>query len=229
MILDPVSTRAAYDQVAERYADQFVDELDRKPVDRALLALVADEVARAGGGAIADLGSGPGQIGAHLRDRGATVVAVDLAPNMVAIARRRLGLPAAAGSLTALPLATGSLAAATVFYTLIHLDDAGLEAAVAEIARVLRPGALLLASVHVGEEVHHRDEWWGHPVDLDFRFFPVGSLVEWLAAAGLDVEAVTERVPGPDETTRRAYVLARSPAPATATTEAASSRAPGTR
>jgi SAM-dependent methyltransferase len=210
--LDPAAVQRSYDRVAGRYADELIDELDGKPLDRALLAVVAEEVERGGGGIVADLGAGPGQVGAFLRAQGPAALALDLSPAMATIARHRLGLPAAAGSLTALPLAGGRLAAATVFYALIHLDDAGLRAAAAEIARVLRPGGVVLAAVHLGDEVRHLDEWWGEPVDVDFRFFAVDDLVELLSGAGLEVEAVVERASnGVEADTRRAYVLARRP------------------
>ena len=65
--MEPGTVRVSYDRVAERYADEFVDELAGKPIERALLGLVAEDVARGGGGRVADLGAGPGQIGAFLR------------------------------------------------------------------------------------------------------------------------------------------------------------------
>jgi SAM-dependent methyltransferase len=202
-------TRVSYDRVAEAYADRFLDELEGKPIDRALLGLVAEDVARSGGGIVADLGAGPGQIGAYVRERGAKVVSLDLSPAMAMIAHRRLDLPSTVGSLTALPVATGSLAGATAFYTLIHLVDADVARAAAEIARVLRPGGVVLVAVHLGDEIRHLDEWFDAPVDVDFRFFTTAQLVDQLTAAGLAVEAVLERAPQAEESTRRTYVLAR--------------------
>jgi SAM-dependent methyltransferase len=149
----------------------------------------------------------------HLRSTGVPTVAVDLAPAMATVAHHRNLVPSAAGSLAALPLADCSLAAAVVFYAVIHLDDAGLAAAAGELARVLRPGGVALVSTHIGDEIRHIDEWHGEPVDLDFRFLQPDALRRELTYAGLVVDATLEREPIPDveAPTRRAYVLARRP------------------
>jgi SAM-dependent methyltransferase len=209
--LDPVSIRRSYDRVAGRYADELIDELGYKPLDRALLAVLAEDVRGRGGGLVADLGAGPGQVAAHLRDLGAEALALDLSPEMAAIGRDRLGLTTVAGSLTALPFRDGGLAGATAFYCLIHLDDAGLDATLPELARVVAAGGPLLVAFHTGEEVRHLDEWWDEQVDVDFRFLQPGPIAERLERAGFVVEAVLERAPYPDEAdTHRAYILARS-------------------
>jgi len=75
---------------------------------------------------------------------------------------------------------------------------------------VLRPSGLLLVAFHVGSEVRHRAEWWGHAVDVDFRFFEPPDIAETLEAAGFVVEMRLERTRYPEEIeTRRAYLLAR--------------------
>lgn len=214
MGLDPGSIRRSYDRVAERYADELIDELGYKPLDRALLAVLAEDVRGRGGGPIADLGAGPGQVAAYLGGLGAEVLALDLSPAMAAVGRARLGLATVAGSLTALPFGDGSLAGATAFYCLIHLDDEGLHRAQAELARVIAPGGPLLVAFHTGEEIRHLDEWWDQPVDVDFRFLRSGPITERLERAGFVVEAVLERAPYPDEAdTQRSYLLARRSMP----------------
>jgi len=202
----------SYDRVAADYAARVGGELAGKPVDRALLTALAE---RAGAsGPVGDLGCGPGHVAAHLVGRGVRVVGVDLSPGMLAEARRaRPDLPVAAGDLLALPLRDGALSAAVAFYSLIHLPRGREVAALAEVSRVLAPGGVLLAAVHVGDEMRHLEEWWGHQVSLDFRFFTIAELLGWLALAGFEVEDVLERdhYPGVEVETRRAYVRAVRP------------------
>lgn len=209
---DPANVRAGYDRVARRYADEFNDELSHRPLERALLAALGELAGLDDSpGVVGDLGAGPAHVGRHLRQLDLDVVAIDLSPAMATTALRRNGVPAAAGSLVALPIANGSLAAAVVFYAVIHLDDTGLAACARELARVLRSGGVVVVSFHVGAEVRHVDEWWGEAVDLDFRFYEPATIGAVLESAGLAVEATLVRAPIPDieVQTQRAYVLAR--------------------
>lgn len=210
MGLDPGSVRRSYDRVAQRYADDFVDELDHKPLDRALLSVLADDVGQRRQGPIGDLGAGPGHVASYLAGLGADVTALDLSPAMAAIAHDRLELVAVAGSLTSLPFGPGALGGAVALYCLIHLDDEGLEVSTRELARVVADGGPLLVAFHTGREVRHLDTWWDEEVDLDFRFLEATPVAARLERAGFTVEAVLERAAYPDEVdTRRTYILAR--------------------
>ncbi|HLM62757.1 MAG TPA: class I SAM-dependent methyltransferase [Acidimicrobiales bacterium] len=196
--------------MAARYAEELIDELDHKPLDRALLSVIAEDARSRGLGPIGDLGAGPGHVAAFLAGLGATVVTLDLSPAMAAIARHRLGLAAVAGSLTSLPFGRDALGGAVAFYCLIHLDEDGLDAAAHELARVVGAGGPLLVAFHVGEEVRHLDEWWDEEVDVDFRFLEAAPVADRLERAGFAVEAVLERASYPEEVeTRRSYILGR--------------------
>jgi ubiquinone/menaquinone biosynthesis C-methylase UbiE len=201
----------AYDTVAGAYAEHFGGELDHKPVDRALLAMLAEE-AIARGLPVADLGAGPGHVAAWLDRRGARAIAVDLSPEMVAQASAR-GVEAHAGDLRDLPLSDASLGAAAMLYAIVHLDASELPAVFAEARRVLAPGARVLVSFHVGTDRVHLTEFLGADVELTFRFFPTDAVVAAIEAAGLVVDARFERAPHvPHEhPSTRAYVLARRP------------------
>ncbi|MCI4064465.1 class I SAM-dependent methyltransferase [Micromonospora sp. R77] len=207
---DHDGVRRSYDTVAEEYRSRLADELIHKPLDRALLAALVEEAGSAA--TVADLGCGPGHVTAWLAGRGVRAVGIDLSPGMVAVARR--SCPQAefrAGDLLRLPAADGEFGAAVALYSLIHLHPDELPAAGVELRRVLRPGAPLLVAVHLGDEVRHLDEWWGHPVDVDFHFFAAETVVAALTDVGFAVEARLERVSYPQEVaTRRLYLLVRN-------------------
>lgn len=208
---DPDETRSSYDRIAAEYARHVYDELRHKPLDRELLDRFAADVKDAG--PVCDLGCGPGQIARYLHDRGVGACGLDLAPEMIARARRlNPGLAFQVGDLRALPFASGSLAGIAVFYSIIHVPRGQVVGALREAARVLRPDGRLLLAFHVGDEVRRVEELWGEPVRLDFVFFEVEEMRGYLEASGFEVAEVVERGPYPDveAQTRRAYVFARN-------------------
>jgi SAM-dependent methyltransferase len=62
--------------------------------------------------------------------------------------------------------------------------------------------------------VVHLDEWWQHPVDIDFHFLPVDRVTDALHQAAFSIEATLQRAPYPgvEHASRRAYLMARKQA-----------------
>lgn len=99
-------------------------------------------------GKVLDVGMGPGRLVVELDRRGWEVSGADLSEEMVAIVRSRL--PAARerlvrARLEALPYADASFDAVTATGVLEYADD--LPTAMAELARVLRPGGTAVLSM----------------------------------------------------------------------------------
>jgi SAM-dependent methyltransferase len=102
-----------------------------------------------------DVGCGHGELAVRLsRELGVDVVAVDLSPAMVEIARGR-GVDARVGDVQDLPFADGEFDCVVAAWMLYHVPD--LERAAAELARVLRPAGRLVA-VTLGRR--HLAELW---------------------------------------------------------------------
>jgi SAM-dependent methyltransferase len=95
---------------------------------------------------ILEVGCGWGELAEWVgRETGAEVVAVDLSPRMVELARER-GVDARIGDVQALPFADGEFDVAIAAWMLYHVPD--LDRGVAELARVLRPGGRLVVATN---------------------------------------------------------------------------------
>src|SRR6267378_5742483 len=188
---DQPDLQSSYDRVAERYAEEYFSELERKPADRGLL----DEFAAAVGdkGEVCEIGCGPGQIARYLKDRGVNIHGLDLSEEMVKSAGRlNPDISFTQGNMLALDLPDTSLAGIVSFYAIIHLKRGEVTAALSEMNRVLQPGGNLLISFHDGEGELHRDEWYGQPVSIDVTLLNSEEMMNYLEAAGFNVDLIIE-------------------------------------
>lgn len=146
------------------------------------------------GGVAADVGFGGGAGLRLLVDAvgaGGTVYGVEIAEDMLRRARRAFRrdlagdrLRLVSGSLTALPLDDASLDAAVTVNTLYFIDD--LDAACAEFARTLRPGARV--AIGIGDP----DVMRTLPVaPHGFRLRPVADIRTALQGAGFSTDVTT--------------------------------------
>lgn len=209
--------RASYSAVAARYADSLLSELEGLPFETWLLDRVAAHARRPdGGGPVVEVGCGPGHVTAYLAAAGVEATGIDLAPGMVAEARRRFPTGSyEVGDLRRLmrPGSAPGWSAVLAWYSLIHLAPSELPAAVESLARPLAAGGWLVVALHAGTTVRHHDEWFEVPINLDFVHHQEADVVALVEGAGLvDVEwyrrgPATHR----GETTERLYLLARKP------------------
>lgn len=201
----------SYDAAAAAYADALGDELDGKPLDRHLLNRFAEALRDRG--LVADLGCGPGHIARYLHERSVAMIGIDLSPAMIAVATaRNPEIEFRTGDMRALVFDDGSVAGIVAFYSIIHFDAAELPSIFREMRRVLAPDGLALVAFHLGTEIVHRDDLFGVPVSLDFRFHERATVVAALRDAGFAVIEEVEREPyaGPEFPSRRCYLLARA-------------------
>ena len=126
------------EHVSRWWQDEFTDGADPE-YEEQILPLAAEHLA--GATDIVDIGCGEGQVArvAARLDGVARVVGVDPTAAQIVVARERAGGPvyARAGA-AALPFRSGSFDAAVACLVFEHIRD--VDGAIAEVARVLRPG-----------------------------------------------------------------------------------------
>jgi SAM-dependent methyltransferase len=134
---DPLA--GAYRGAAQSWADDA--SLVYVPLARHLLAHLDG---RLPGSRALDAGAGTGAVGDLLRELGATVVSVDLEPDMLRHHLDQRGV-AVVGDLSRLPLREAQFDVAVAAFVLNHVTDH--VACLREMARTTRPGGVVLASV----------------------------------------------------------------------------------
>ena len=133
--------------------DRVRDELFGERFHLAAFAALASSTWTVG-----DLGCGTGQVSAALAPFVERVIAVDASAAMLQAAKKRLpgfdNIDLRRGDLEALPVDDARLDAATLMLVLHHVPEP--EKAIAEVARVLKPGGRLLL---VDMQPHDRDSY----------------------------------------------------------------------
>ncbi len=201
-----------YDIVAENYAAQFRDEMDKKPFDRKMLDWLIEKVSDLG--IICDVGCGPGQIAGYLYQRGAKICGIDLSPDMIKQARiLNPEISFQTGDMLNLQkIADASFGGAAAFYSIVNIPPDSIPQVFGELHRVLKPRGVLLVSFHIGRETIHLDEMLDKKVLLDFYLYETAEIKEKLEAANFEIEEAIERDPyaeAVEHQTRRAYIFAR--------------------
>ena len=146
-------TFEAYGRRAREYTDLLGSISATAAEDRALVECWASAI----DGPVLDVGCGPGHWTAWLHQLGVDIEGIDPVQEFVDIAAHRH--PDCAyrqGTAEALGVPSASLSGALVWYSLIHTEPSGLPAALAELARCIRPGGRLLVGFFEGPAVERR-------------------------------------------------------------------------
>ncbi len=165
--------------------------IDETQVERVLLDLLPRE----GIHDLVDVGTGTGRILELVAPRVERAVGIDLSREMLAVARANLekaGLRNCTvrhGDMYQLPWPAGSFDAATIHQVLHFAGEPA--AAIAEVARVLRPGGMLVIADFAPHELEYLRTEHAHR-RLGFRD---AEVQQWCRAAGLGPARLTE-LPG---------------------------------
>lgn len=183
--------RRLFSTIADRY-DLITRVLSYGQDARWKARLVAMADVQAGERAL-DLACGTGDIACSLIARGARTVGLDITHRMLQLASARSAhVPLIAGDMTSLPFRSESFDLVTTGYGLRNVPD--LDAAIAEIARVLKPrGRLLSLDFNKPESPVIRAAYLGY-------LTAVGAVLGWILHRDADtyryIPASIRRYPG---------------------------------
>jgi len=149
---------------------------------------------------IADLGCGSGQMTIQIARHIKKVIGVDASAEMLAAARQRLAsapnVDLRTGELTALPLQTAEADAALMILALTYIADP--KAALAEMARILKPGG---KAVIIDLLLHDRDDF-RRQFGQKWPGFASGWILASLSAAGFEPQSISINPIEPDPEAR---------------------------
>ena len=166
------------------YYDQEAAERAERAIDPARVALRDDFLSRLDGRhRVLEVGTGPGRDAAAFVDAGRPVVGLDLSLEH-AVRARAAGVQALVATARALPFPDGAFTALWTMSTLMHVPDSAIARTLAELRRVLAPGAPVAVGVWGGPDVQ---ELYDDGSDRPPRLFSRRSNERWrslLAALG---------------------------------------------
>jgi ubiquinone/menaquinone biosynthesis C-methylase UbiE len=185
--------RHAYGTMAERYIELFGSSAQVHPDD---LKIITKHLCVPG--SVLDVGCGPGHLTEHLRVLNVDAIGIDIVPEFIKHARA--AYPDGKyelGSMFKLPAVDHSVGGILAWYSLIHLLPDDLDEVLAELRRVMEPGATLVVGFFDGRELATFD----HAVTVAY-YWPVDELSARLQRAGF-TEIARQQRPGVQEQGRR--------------------------
>jgi SAM-dependent methyltransferase len=178
------AVRDSYDRAADNYVEMGLGDVQTHPWLRAAIDVFADAVRDLG--PVLDVGCGPGQVTAYLRERGVDASGVDLSPRMIEHARRlHPTCSFAVASVTELELGEDRWGGLMGWWSLFNLPRDVLPQVLAAYAEALVPGGQVIIATHVGDDDFPRTEAYGVPVRWTSHRWRPEQLVDLLEQAGL--------------------------------------------
>jgi SAM-dependent methyltransferase len=177
-------TVQSYDHIVADYLARWRDRsVMASMIDRFVDLLPTSHQARP---LVADVGCGPGFDGAVLRDRGLSVVGLDLSWGMLQAGRQHYPGKFVQADMRHLPMAS-VFDGLWVNASLLHLPRQDAKTALEGFARILRPGGCLFLSIKEGRGEQWQVQTYGHNEPRFFTYWNPDEIDALLHGAGLTI------------------------------------------
>lgn len=201
-------TITAYMNVAERYHEDFRNELEGQEFDRYLLDQISDSIDD--NSRVLDAGCGPSaQVACYLQEKGHRAVAADLCPRCVEmVSDNTTDIECIVTDMRNSCLEENSFDAIIAKHSLIHTPRSHTNKFFREFSDLLRPGGRLLIVVKKGkEEGIITGDWW-EDQQIYFTHFMEFELEAYAREYSFSIDLLETRKPYESEiSVDRIYLL----------------------
>jgi SAM-dependent methyltransferase len=188
-------TRVAYNKTAEKYHDNFKNEVAQKEYDRLLLDRFSDMLKA--NSLVCDAGCGPsGHIGKHLVDKGHRVVGIDISERCIEIATSyHPEIDFKVMDIMKTDFESNSFDAIISFYSIIYTPKKYVDKIFAEFNRILkRDGKILIAVKKGSKEGIIEDEWYERN-EVYFTHFLENEIRDYFSHGHFNIDFLETRKP----------------------------------
>jgi ubiquinone/menaquinone biosynthesis C-methylase UbiE len=182
--MDPIRTTIkTYGAIAQDYTDAYFDyyKEDKAHVD-AFITLLSPQAR------VLEAGCGPGGIVEYFHSQGFVVTGIDLSPEMIAIAKKRV--PDAAYEvmdLRDMKFPDTSFDGIISSYSFIHVPERDADGTLAGFHRVLTDSGLLFLAIEEGEGEYYFDEPFKPGSKIFMKFYTKEDITKRLKNAGFEL------------------------------------------
>lgn len=188
-------TKVAYDKTANKYHENFKNEIEQKEYDRLILDSFSQKLKP--DSFICDVGCGPsGHIGKYMIDKGHKVTGIDISQKCIDIANEHNPqIEFKVMDMMNTTFEDSTFDAIISFYSVIHTPKKHITSLLAEYSRILKEDGKLLLVVKKGTSEDFIDDDWYEGNKIYFTHFLESEIEHYFTASNFSIDFMDTRKP----------------------------------
>lgn len=198
----------AYSSAASEYKSFFINELQKKSLDRKLFDLFYDKVVNRG--KVLEIGCGPGEISNYLWMKGLDITGIDYSAEMINTAKEfNSSIDYKVGDVFNLDYENETIAGIAAPFLIVNFDADEVAEAFKEINRVLIQNGVFLVTFHIGnDETSVYENFLNKGKKISFTFFKLETIKRILNETGFQITETVIKEPYEGEVKVRSFIFA---------------------